>query len=241
MNFLSTIRFGASGAILAAACTASSADTAISKSFFRKVAMERIEASSIFASPSPVVVPFGMPLKLPLKTTQPVRTILEKGIQLRIFRLGSDRQLPQALAIFEPCLVFLGVASSFKGSNYVEINVGFLDDLSWLTLSSNGEATNGFFRLVVEPLGNENEPFVRVDRAHIASYFQKSIILEVTSPKNISAKAVTDHLAKTRDAWANRIAQAKKNDKGLDCIATASIHEFEALALSESMTTPCEG
>lgn len=86
------------------------------------------------------------------------------GFQVRVLRVNGTGRLPDFLAKFEPCQVFLGSLFQFKSiGSSIEINLGSLKSLSWLALERGRAPENGRYLIVAEPLGRDAS-LIRVQR-----------------------------------------------------------------------------
>jgi hypothetical protein len=186
---------------------------------FKTTKVDVLPAAEIFSSVASVQVDLGKELTLPLKKSAAARAALAKGFQLRVLRMVGAGDLPVELAEFYPCVVYIGSVHKFKSSaSMEEIDLGRLEQLSWLELVRDNPAKPGRFLIVVEPLGDDAQ-LIRVERGMAQDqYFKGAIRLEVAPPTGISQASINKAVDDGAVTWALAMTAAKVNDPSQDCM-----------------------
>jgi hypothetical protein len=111
-------------------------------------------------------------------------------LAVRLFRLGPSAARPGALKEIDDCFVYRSWVRTYPA--YGAISLIRLNGLHALTVA-NGRVTNGRFIVMFERDSNP-QPFIRIRKADVASYFDRGLRVEVRAPAtSFSPAAITEY------------------------------------------------
>lgn len=225
--------------VLALALSALCAPAVLAEpSQFTSSPLRTLDATAMLEKPSGFTI--GQFLRFIPLQTKTAKDLMAAGFQIRLFRVEAEDRRPEVVAEFEPCLVFLGAIFQFPGAGPlpIELNLGRLQSIGWLSLVDGQQPTRGRYRLVVEPLGRKAE-LIRIERGAVDKFFAQSFYFEVSPGGPIAQAEVTLELTRAVADRQRVLEAARRNDPSLDCVRLAD--QSGSSGIARLLPRQCDG
>lgn len=146
-------------------------------------------------------------IRLNIRDSGTARAFVERGLQIRAFRLSPGQAMPLIAGEIEDCYIF--ISGVFGHTMTLDREIVLTLDENWLDAERDKPIMMAHYVLVFESTGDSAEVF-RIKKAHSTNYFNAGIHVFVTPHRDFSKEEV-ERLAKRRMAGSAAIPAAARS------------------------------
>lgn len=164
----------------------------------------------------PARVPIGTDVVFKRKSTSTGRTVMQSGIQVRVFTLGDNESRPKPITTVADCDVYLSVVHPLQSIGDLELRFVKMDQ-GWIQLTySEKSAKDGRWYLVFEQAGVRQEQF-RIRSKDAKDYFDTGFLITVYDNGSIPFAKIKAEYEQRRDSVAKLYEEIDQKDLRVPC------------------------